>query len=89
MDSLPFGKRENGEKPAGNNANYKNVNAAEDLQGSLNACFALYGEISMKRETVSTKKPEVDPALFDIEMEEDEFEEQAGLSNYIESGIEF
>ena len=81
MDSIPFGKRENAEKPGGN-ADYKNVNAAEDLQGSLNACFALYGEISMKRDTIKTQKQEADPALFDIEMEEeDEFEEQAGLSN--------
>jgi len=34
----------------------------------------------MKRDTIKTQKKEADPALFDIEMEEDEFEEQAGLS---------
>ena len=79
MDAMPFGKRD---KPSdGIDAGYSNVNMAEDPNGNLNAYFALYGEITMKRDTIKNLKKEADPALFDIEMEEDEFEEQAGLSN--------
>ncbi len=52
-----------------------------DAKADLNSCFDFYGEVIMKRDTIKKKKKEeIDYNVFDIEMEEDEFEEQRGLS---------